>query len=106
MVRGQQFGFRHDVWSLGVLSFFLIAGVFPFQAENDIDLKDKIINKEPDWSLLKKRLVGKDVIKLVQRMLTKNSLHRITAKRMIKLEVFEKVKINDSRVDYIASNGF
>lgn len=89
MLRNQNFGFRTDIWSLGVLSFFLFAGKFPFESESDPILRDKILYEVPDWNLLHKRGISKNIILMIRKMLKKNSLNRITINNLLKMKVFK-----------------
>ena len=50
-----------DIWALGVMAFYLLSGgLHPFIQSGDDeeiqidDLKQKILNDEPNWDLLKK----------------------------------------------------
>lgn len=99
MLRRQIYGFRHDVWSLGVLTYFLFAGRFPFEADNDIQVREQILKTEPNWELLAQRKVPGSVVRLIKKLLIKNSLDRPTARKLIKSDVFDIVRANESKVD-------
>ena len=62
---------RTDVYGLGAILYQLLAGRAPFQAESMIKLLYKVLQEEPDWSLLKARAVPRPLIAVVQRALEK-----------------------------------
>lgn len=45
-------GFKADVWSLGVLLFYLLTGKMPFQAKDVDELKNYILNEKIDFENL------------------------------------------------------
>ena len=97
MLRGQQYGFRTDVWGLGVLAYFLFAGKFPFTGRNDIELIRNIKYSEPDWMIFTDRDISIKIVKLIKNMLAKNSLKRFTMEKVIKSEVLVRIRELDSR---------
>lgn len=65
-----------DVWAMGVLTYVLLFGHYPFFATKDKDLQHLICNREPSFLGL---TVSPEAIHLLQKMLTKNPALRITA---------------------------
>lgn len=92
MIDHQYYGLRHDVWGLGVLTFFLFAGEFPFKGDSDAELMDNIQKKEPDWSLLKKRGTSNLIIGFIMKMLIKIPGDRATIKEVLKHRVIKTFK--------------
>jgi serine/threonine protein kinase len=100
MLSNKHLTYKHDVWSLGVLSFYLLAGEFPFEANSDVETIEHIIKDEPKWELLEKREVSKKIIKIIKKMLKKNDTERISIDKLIKHSIFNIIKEQDSQVIY------
>ena len=62
MLDGKTVGYRHDVWGLGVLFYYLVAGQLPFQGENEVETAELIRNESPDFQSLKYRKVSQKII--------------------------------------------
>lgn len=92
MVKDQYYGLRHDVWGLGILSFFLFSGRFPFDEDSDEENKRKILEKEPDWALLEERQLDPRIVRLVQGMLIKDPARRLTIRQVMGNRLFEFVE--------------
>lgn len=39
-----------DIWSVGIITYQLIAGRLPFEADYEVDLMKKIANENPDYN--------------------------------------------------------
>lgn len=98
MIDHQYYGLRHDVWGLGVLTFFLFSGEFPFKGNTDAELMDNIQKKEPNWKLLKKRSISPLIIDFIRKMLIKIPGERATIKEVLKHRVIKTFK-NPSKKD-------
>ena len=62
---------RTDVYGLGAILFQLLGGRAPFQAESMVKLLYKVLQEDPDWSLLKAREVPRPLIAVVERAMEK-----------------------------------
>lgn len=98
MVQNKYYGLRHDVWGLGILSFFLFSGRFPFDEDTDEDNIKRILNKEPDWSLLEKKKLDKRIINMIKGMLLKDPGKRSTIRQIMSCKIFEVIEKTDSKV--------
>ena len=98
MINYKYYGLRHDVWGLGVISYFLFAGKFPFEGEADPDICEKVLNEEPDWKILNDRKVDSKIIKLIHGMLIKNPSMRLTIRQVMNNKLFEILEKEERKV--------
>lgn len=98
MVKEQYYGLRHDVWGLGILSFFLFSGMFPFDEDSDEENKKRILNSEPDWKMLEDKKIDGRIIKLVQGMLEKDPGKRLTIRQVMSNKLFEYMERTEFQV--------
>ena len=99
MVRNEYYGLRHDVWGLGILTYFLFSGRFPFDEDTDEDNIKRILNKEPDWGLLRKKKLDPRIIELIKTMLIKEPGKRATIRQIMSNKLFEFVEKTEPKVE-------
>ena len=46
-------GSKTDLWALGVTLFYTITGDFPFKAKSVYDLRDKVLNEDINFDVIK-----------------------------------------------------
>ena len=65
-----------DIWALGCILYALVVGRIPFNDKTDRDLKQKIIEMDPQFP--PEILLSAEIKDLISHMLTKNPEHRAT----------------------------
>ncbi|CAG9319489.1 unnamed protein product [Blepharisma stoltei] len=103
------YGKECDVWSLGVIMYFMLSGAHPFRSNDVKALFQKIVKCEYNFDDDRWKLVSKQAKNLIQKMLVLNPQHRISVKNAInhhwfiylgqhnqsqhiKLEIFNSIK--------------
>lgn len=77
-----------DVWSLGILLFYMISKKFPFTGKKETDLMLSILQTEPNYELIN----HPDARKLLQAILRKNPFERITVHKILHSDFLRGVK--------------
>ena len=79
----QPYNFAVDLWSIGILTYYLLCGNLPFDSNNERNIRNKIIQepitfKEKRWNSVS--LESKDFI---ERLLKKESIERMNIKQAL-----------------------
>lgn len=73
LLKNQKYsGFSIDIWSLGVILYTMVYGEMPFDEDDDMKTKFKIIHHEPGYS----DTIPPDLILLIKKMLSKDPSQR------------------------------
>lgn len=89
-----QYGLESDVWSAGVVMYFLISGTYPFDGLNRATILNKITYKKLKFKGHEWKNVRSEAKELLDKLLTKDSSHRITAAEALEDRWFEVCKLN------------
>ena len=75
MLKGERYaGEKVDVWSLGIILFALLTGELPFDEDDELVTKHKILSEEPQYS----ESIPPDAKTLISQLLSKRPLLRPT----------------------------
>ncbi|KAK5101480.1 hypothetical protein LTR24_000536 [Lithohypha guttulata] len=75
MLKGEKYaGEKVDVWSLGIVLFALLTGALPFDEDDDLATKQKILKEDPTYP----NTFPEQAKTLLSKMLSKRPLHRPT----------------------------
>lgn len=84
ILRGMNYDYCIDVWSLGVIFFVLLSGTLPFEAETQDDTAQLIIESDLRYLSSRWKKIDKRCAQLVGRMLEKKIEKRIHLKEVLK----------------------
>ncbi|XP_026192969.1 calcium-dependent protein kinase 2 [Cyclospora cayetanensis] len=81
-----------DIWSAGVMMYFLLTGCLPFIGNTIEEVKDKVCNSEPDYARECAHLTG-EAVSLLKWMLIKPEDERPTATEVLKHPWFNQANV-------------
>ena len=99
MINYEYYGLRHDVWGLGIITYFLFAGLFPWNGENELEICDAIIKEDLDLEPLKDRKVDSKIIECINGMLSKYKNKRLTIRQVMSHKMFEAFHRKEKEVN-------
>jgi 5'-AMP-activated protein kinase catalytic alpha subunit len=85
IILGRSYSEKCDLWSAGIILYFMISGYFPFSNENMQNLLTQIIHQEPDYSSK-----SPEIVEVLKGLLTKNPQNRFSFAQIRVLKWFSK----------------
>jgi len=86
------YDYKCDIWSIGIITYFLLSGILPY-FDNDIkNLFKKIIKEEVNYNINELFNVSNDAIDFIKRCLIKNPNKRLNANELLKHNWFNDVR--------------
>ena len=82
-----------DMWALGVIMFFMLAGQCPFYGEDDEEVENAIVNDQVFFSINPRlKNCSDDAIDLMSKLLEKKPLLRLSAEEALQHPFFSSVR--------------
>lgn len=79
IIRGELYGSEVDIWSIGVISYVMLAGFPPFDGENDIEVFTSILSVRYDFPSPEWNKISSTAKNFIQSILLQNPKQRLTA---------------------------
>ena len=92
MLKGE-YDEKCDIWSIGVILYYMISGKFPFFDDDNFKIFQRIENEEPNFSELKLSL-SENGLNFLKKCLTKNPKLRPSAKECLFHKWLDPIFIN------------
>lgn len=83
VLRGDSYSQEVDMWSLGVIFYIMLSGVFPFYGETKEELKQCILRKPLDLNSKLWNFVSPEALHLLNWMLERNPKRRARAQDVL-----------------------
>ena len=95
-VLGQSYTEKCDIWSLGVILYFMITGDLPFDGQSEEEITEKIYFGDYDTLRFAKEEVSEECVDFLKSLLCFNPENRLSAKEALEHEWLR------SRREYVA----
>ena len=89
---------RADVWAFGCVLFEMISGKRPFEGKSGTDTLVRILEHDPDWSLLP-RQTPRAIRVLLERCLRKEQRRRLGDAGVVRIELEDLQRLDDTKHD-------
>jgi len=84
-------GFPSDIWSAGVMLYWLLSGEFPFKGSNKMQLGMQVVQQDPCMEGESWNEVSNEAKEVIRLMLTKDPEERATVKELLAHKWFKQV---------------
>ena len=103
VLKREPYSFEVDLWSLGIITYLLLAGRLPFNNEDNNILMNNIINIEPNYEILKFKNISNEGINFVKGLLEKNVKKRLNVNQVIEHPWLKGFQISREKLYFISS---
>ena len=90
IIDGENYSYETDIWSLGIIMYFMLSGKLPFEGKSQIDIFNSIKNKFLNFNDRVWKYVSEDAKNLIKCMLIKNKNKRININQIMKSDWVKK----------------
>ncbi|KAJ8658355.1 hypothetical protein O0I10_006040 [Lichtheimia ornata] len=84
VLKRENYGAPVDLWAVGVITYMLLCGYQPFQAEDQVELMDEITNAKYEFHERYWRNISQDAKDFIRKLLTLEPSARLTAEEALK----------------------
>jgi len=103
VLKREPYSFEVDLWSLGIITYLLLAGRLPFNNEDNNILMNNIINIEPNYEILNLKNISNEAIDFVKGLLEKNVNKRLNINQVIEHPWLKDFQISREKLYFISS---
>ena len=97
ILKGEEYDYKVDIWSIGILMYFLLMGSLPFQGINEDEIYKCILKNKIDFSNMTANLINIEAINLLKDLLNKDSSKRININDALNSDFIKKYVNNESK---------
>ena len=80
---GKNYNERADIFSIGVITYSLLTGGYPFEATSMSELQEKLLSEEPDLGHYKLKKISKECKDFLKKSLEKDHHKRPSAAELL-----------------------
>ena len=84
-----------DLWSIGIMTYLMLSGRLPFNANDENEIARQVAFDEPDFKRDCWKNISKEAIDFVKKLLEKDPMERMNIKQALEHEWIKKYAKND-----------
>ena len=82
-ILNREYDEKCDVWSIGVILYYILSGKFPFNGNSNMEIFEKIKKNEPIFNKYLFNNISQNAIDFIKKCLVKNPKDRLSAKECL-----------------------